>query len=970
MHKYILFLAFSLMGMIFSATAQNLPEVIVDVNLDINHSIDTITVFDRSKFITIHEAHTGNDWNGEMDKMDYVMNELDTYFGRNTGSISWDLNQVAVDAARPGFPSPANMQYKGQQSRENYAYNKTDRHPYEHRAVDLIVGAQVHPFWPDGKKTNPCCGGTPWALANADATAEFMAKWINLYRGGIGQAPPKWVEVMNEPIWVLVHEEEAATPGQVFAFHNTIATGIKAINPEVKVGGYTAAFPNFQEDNFDRWEERWKLFIDTTGTNMDFLSFHLYDFALIGGKQRFRKGANIEATFDMLEHYTLLSQGKVKPMIISEYGSMAHDLSKEPWTPYRDWLFLKSINSQLMSFMERPDKIISTIPFIVLKAEWGRTDVPYNHRLMREAFEAEGESGTDWVFTDLIKFYELWADVRGKRVDTKSTDPDCLTDAFSDGRHTYVIINNLGRSSRDIGINLAGAPGNSVQDIMVKHLHEEGREPILDTSIIAEENFVFELGAEATMIVRYTFANTVDIANSSVEEKLFAESYYREIKAGEPILFNINGASVGTFGEAVLRIGLGRDFGKSLKPLLTFNDSIIDYPLDFRFYEAGTWDRFFGVVEVPLPYSLLTDSNRVSMTFEDEGGHISSLALQTFNMSREVLRSEKPSVFNANFFVKDGSNGPPLQYARVIFAGDTIYSDSEGRASFDSLPAGTYSLDVTMENFKTFHQSTVSFSGNLNQQIKLEPFLYNITFFIREKENNEGVGNASLSIGERTTTSNSDGIADMSFRFGDYSYTVENPFFESTSGTFNVQSDTSLVILMKRTLANVKFWVMDQDGESGINNASVSVADTTISTVSLGLATFRGLKVDTNYTFSITRNGYSPYQGNFILKQDSILKVWLVYTSIESPSANRSIKIHPNPATKELHLDFYREFPSELTISLTDITGRAVKTYNSEIVSGSNRISLDISDVKPGMYILSIESGNTRMVKKILKQNL
>ena len=91
-------------------------------------------------------------------------------------------------------------------------------------------------------------------------------------------------EIINEPLYDLIikHPNES-DPETVFKYHRTVAQILKKDHPDVKLGGYCVAFPNFDENNFKRWEERWRMFVDTAGNYMDFWSIHLYDFPAAGG---------------------------------------------------------------------------------------------------------------------------------------------------------------------------------------------------------------------------------------------------------------------------------------------------------------------------------------------------------------------------------------------------------------------------------------------------------------------------------------------------------------------------------------------------------------------------------------------------------------------------------------------------------------------------------------------------------------
>ena len=79
--------------------------------------------------------------------------------------------------------------------------------------------------------------------------------------------------------------------------------------------------------------------------------------------------------------------------------------------------------------------------------------------------------------------------------------------------------------------------------------------------------------------------------------------------------FNILGVETGDQGEVVLRLGTGRDFFKSLQPEVAFNGTAIPVPENWRGDGQDHRDRYFGVLEIPVPYELLQEDNLVSVTF-------------------------------------------------------------------------------------------------------------------------------------------------------------------------------------------------------------------------------------------------------------------------------------------------------------------------------------------------------------------
>lgn len=657
----------------------------VDINFNTKHSVGGIDTFDRQKFITIHSSAGENDWgendvhsqnaaNADPDLMVNFVTDNDVYFGRDTGSIGWALRNVNEDPAKLGFVDESTATSVGGNFRWTYANSTAKKHAdarlpqIEARSLDMIKGGQQHPYWPEGTEITPLVG-EPWSFSQADTAAEplgtatghymgqFLAKFFRNSDTEAWEPKPKFFEIMNEPLYDLTtvrnpNDNNYVTPKQVFDFHNTTKAEIRKIteNNDVLVGGYTVAFPDFDKDNFQRWEERDKLFIDTSGAQMDFYSIHLYDFPCLSNTEKYRSGSNVEATLDMMENYSHIAIDEMKPYVISEYGAASHCVRNEGWSPRKDTYVLRATNSLLMSFLERPDVIAKTVPFIVVKAEWGRTNVPYGPRLMIQEFERTGvNSETDWVYSDLVLFYNLWAEVNGTRVDTWSSDLDIQVDAYVDGDDAYIILNNLEFNDVEVKLNAFGLDTANISSVNIKHLLTS--DDAIEASSIDELNSTslpstVTIDGEGTMIIKVTYNSNITIDNTNNEIKYYSNDFKQAISANSDITFNINDVVVGTNGEAVLRLGIGRDHGKSLLPTVKVNNTTLTVPADFRGYDqkqgkkyAGR-DNYFGVIEIPVPLVDLQASNTITVNFADTGGFVSTASLQVFATSAALTRSK------------------------------------------------------------------------------------------------------------------------------------------------------------------------------------------------------------------------------------------------------------------------------------------------------------------------------------------
>ncbi|QBG45906.1 hypothetical protein EGM51_00205 [Verrucomicrobia bacterium S94] len=671
--------------------------VTVEVDLNTGREAGGVTTFDRSKFITIHSSHTDSDWDGGQqgapnalpDLLDDFMNGRDVYFGRDTGGISWQRRgnaYVKEDASKPGWVDGSTLVSEGLKSRNSYD-SDTDVHAYEFRARTDIMCAQYSGFWPNGNVYND------WAISTNDspseplgsATGDFIGRYLDNYYDNFGENPngrpsPAYVEIINEPDWHLLDwtsdpDYGSATAEDLWRFHNGVADGIRAHNTNSLIGGFVTTFPDHDEDDFQEWEDEWKSFIDIAGAKMDFWSLHLYDFPSIGGGQRkYRKGANMEAMFDMIDYYSEKQLGVRRPYVISEYGAQTHDYNNQGWNAYRDWLRLKSCNAMMLAFMDRPHMMLKTVPFTVVKAEWGRnssTGEPYGPRLMRQENEPESYTG-DWIYTDLVKFYDQWANVKGARLDVTSDDPDIQVDAYADDEKVYLIINNLVDEISTVDLSLFDTYSNTVQSVLEKNLYWDGVGDVGSVALI-ETNHVggiaqVQVGREGCVILEYTLSSPVQIEQTLSESKYYADSYLKVIHAGLTNSFHINSVTLGQSGRAELRIGFARAYGLSQQPSVKVNGVSVAVPGDLMGFEEDDRFQYFGMLHVPVDHAQLQENNTVDVVFPDSGGHISTVALRVIDDGQTV-----PPYIDIDYYEMLGTsivlgftNGPSDSYFALL----------------------------------------------------------------------------------------------------------------------------------------------------------------------------------------------------------------------------------------------------------------------------------------------------------------
>lgn len=105
-------------------------------------------------------------------------------------------------------------------------------------------------------------------------------------------------------------------------------------------------------------------------------------------------------------------------------------------------------------------------------------------------------------------------------------------------------------------------------------------------------------------------------------------------------------------------------------------------------------------------------------------------------------------------------------------------------------------------------------------------------------------------------------------------------------------------------------------------------------------------------------------KGNYIFYNDTII------TSISHNSEYEfKFQIHPNPANDHVTIGLKNDLENEVTISISDISGRLVKRIdNQTIPEGKNSFIIYVNDLPKGLYILNLETGHFTKSKKLIIQ--
>ncbi len=86
-----------------------------------------------------------------------------------------------------------------------------------------------------------------------------------------------------------------------------------------------------------------------------------------------------------------------------------------------------------------------------------------------------------------------------------------------------------------------------------------------------------------------------------------------------------------------------------------------------------------------------------------------------------------------------------------------------------------------------------------------------------------------------------------------------------------------------------------------------------------------------------------------------------------SGEINEVSEVFPNPTSRTAFLEIKIFRPSEAKLILTNLMGQTVKLLEQKnLLVGTNKISLDVSDLEPGIYFITIQAGGEKISRKLV----
>ena len=93
---------------------------------------------------------------------------------------------------------------------------------------------------------------------------------------------------------------------------------------------------------------------------------------------------------------------------------------------------------------------------------------------------------------------------------------------------------------------------------------------------------------------------------------------------------------------------------------------------------------------------------------------------------------------------------------------------------------------------------------------------------------------------------------------------------------------------------------------------------------------------------------------------------FIVSEAEKLPLKTQLISLYPNPFNSYIHLKYSLEYPSDITITLFDLTGREVaKLFENKLDAGVHNLTYQAVDLPAGIYILTFKTEDGIQQNKI-----
>lgn len=234
----------------------------------------------------------------------------------------------------------------------------------------------------------------------------------------------------------------------------------------------------------------------------------------------------------------------------------------------------------------------------------------------------------------------------------------------------------------------------------------------------------------------------------------------------------------------------------------------------------------------------------------------------SFNVQGQNVNIERTldlKHYNVVITVLDSDNNEPVQGAAVNINSSSYPTDDNGQVTV-SLQNGTYPYTVTKSGYYDGNSSVTVLDSDNSSVVNLQARLYNVIMFVRDPEQ-QPIENATVTIGNNTYQTQSNGQVSLQLKNGTYPFTVTAIGMDDYSDDLTVASEDIPLfgVSMEYKKYNITFAVTTDEGVA-VGNANIHINDNDYQTSQGGLVTIP--LSNGTYPYTVTKAGYVPTESS------------------------------------------------------------------------------------------------------------
>jgi len=713
-----------LFAVFFSASAQQ--QITLDVSPNVTTSIKGHSELNREKYINL--AASPSEMNSKLSStlFNKYVNDLEMTVGRKLyvvySETNWG-NSYRLDASRPGFMDTT--YFKNQKNPNDSGLEKYLEKWGSNAGMAAHDGQNAYPsFIP--KYT--LSGSTESYPVNNDAAAEMAAYTLKYAYTGFQR--PKYFELVNEPDWRFWSDQ------RFIDLHLKTKRKFKSMNIPTEVGGPCFSIGYFYKNNFDIKSIR--TFIDATNFELDFYSFHIYDFMKWNDADndfvgRVSSGLPEEAVFDAIAAHTFNKYGKEFTFVGSEHGGYVSDGTSLQYAENKlsgkyfpgsgflhdlevrsisNFILVNSAIANTLTFMNHPHIVKKAVPFILLEsASW---DPKYYSSLMvKENFD---KNSLVWHESKLLHFYNFFKDVRGRRIQAFCNDADIQQISLVDENKLILVFHNQSNVVGNIKVNLENTE-NIIQEIKLRRF---GRQvdfrPYFSEETISKLDNI-QIKDQESIVVFVAYHNVI----SQQKELEITPFYSTEVSAqfSGSKDFTVKITQPEKVVSAELRVGIGRAANAGKQVDISLNGTVLNIPVEDCASRLSNETEYGSLRTIKIDPTLLKETNTVKVTFPDgKIGGVGAVVIRAAKLKSgistgvQIIKNNDINIYPnpaTNFINVDFSNRNEGQmeirmynlWGELVFAEilNTPTIQGEFKINRGNLNSGIYFLKISGSNW-------------------------------------------------------------------------------------------------------------------------------------------------------------------------------------------------------------------------------------------------------------------------------